>query len=312
MTTRQTHGDGAALALGLDVGGTATRWCLRDGECVLARGDGPGFSGVQLHTPAGSAEVAERVTALAERVLPAARGLRLGAVVAGVTGVGAGSAALAAMLAQAFAVALPRVLVTSDVMIAHRAAFAPGEGYLVYAGTGSIAAFIDADQVLHRAGGRGVLLDDAGGGYWMAHEALRRIWRREDENPGAWRASTLACRLFAKIGGDASIDAVHYLMEHERGEVGRLAFDVAACAEEDALARAIMHDAGCELARLGNAMLHRFGPRPLRVAGGAALLHAQIEASFRVQLATPVAVTFAPLDAAATAADWACAMVASA
>ena len=56
MTTRQTHGDGAALALGLDVGGTATRWCLRDGECVLARGDGPGFSGVQLHTPAGSAE----------------------------------------------------------------------------------------------------------------------------------------------------------------------------------------------------------------------------------------------------------------
>ena len=101
-------------------------------------------------------------------------------------------------------------------------------------------------------------------------------------------------------------------MEHERGEVGRLALDVAACAEEDALARVIMHDAGCELARLGNAMLHRFGPRPLRVAGGAALLHAQIEASFRAQVAAPVAVTFAPLDAAAAAADWACAMVASA
>ena len=96
---------------------------------------------------------------------------------------------MVAMLATAFAAPEAGVRVVSDVEIAYRAAFAPGEGYLVYAGTGSIAAFIDAQGVLHRAGGRGVALDDAGGGYWIAREALRRLWRREDERPGAWRDS---------------------------------------------------------------------------------------------------------------------------
>jgi hypothetical protein len=65
----------------------------------------------------------------------------------------------------------------NDVEIAYLDSFAPGEGYLVYAGTGSIAAWIDADGQFHRAGGRGVTLDDGGGGFWIAREAMRHIWR---------------------------------------------------------------------------------------------------------------------------------------
>ncbi len=93
------------------------------------------------------------------------------------------------------------VTLSNDIELAYLASFAPGAGYLVYAGTGSIGAYIDADHVFHRAGGRGVLLDDGGGGFWIAREALRHIWRNEDEQPGCWRDSPLAQAVFEHIGG---------------------------------------------------------------------------------------------------------------
>ena len=184
-------------------------------------------------------------------------------------------------MVQAFGLAEDQVVVTSDAELFFRAVLAPGEGYLVYAGTGSIAAFVDEAGVLHRAGGRGVMLDDAGGGYWIAREALRRIWRREDEQPGAWRESPMACALFAIVGGDSSIFSVRFLMEKERGEIGMLAVVVAHHAHEDALAAAILSDAGLELARLANAMTRRYGERRIVVAGRASQLHPLIESAMR-------------------------------
>ena len=72
-----------------------------------------------------------------------------------------------------------------DIELACRASFAPGHGILVMAGTGSIAAHLRADSLLERAGGRDSLLDDGGSGYWIAREALRGVWRREDATPCA-------------------------------------------------------------------------------------------------------------------------------
>lgn len=298
-----------SLALGVDVGGTASRWSLFDVSArEIARGDAPGFSGAELLSPAGAERVGRCVAALAHGVRSHAQAsepsasARLGAVYAGVTGIGAGSAALQTLFAESFALPETAVQVVSDVEIAYRAAFVPGQGYLVYAGTGSIAAFIDDAGALHRAGGRGVVLDDAGGGYWMVREALRRIWRREDEHPGAWRRSTLARCLFAAVGGDSSIFSARFLMERDRGEVGRLAVHLIDCADHDPLAREIFNDAGAELARLANAMISRYGVRPIAVAGRAALMHPLIRQATRARIPDEVAVDWCTLEAHVAAA----------
>lgn len=300
----------ALHALGLDAGGSQTRWLLISaGDQVLASGSAAGFSGMQMNDASGRAAVDACVAGIARVVSEQAPDCGVGAVVAGVTGVGAGSPPLAALLVERFAVDAARVNVVADVEIAFRAAFAPGEGYLVYAGTGSIAAFIDAAGVLRRAGGRGVHLDDAGGGYWIAREALRRVWRREDEAPGAWHSSPMAEALFDAVGGDSSVNAARFLMERTRGEVGRLALHVVNAAERDALAAEILTDAGRELARLANAMQTRYGMRPVVVTGRAALMHPLIERGLRTAVAREVAVQFREVDSTRAAARMAVAML---
>ncbi len=294
------------FALGIDAGGTQTRWALLavDGERV-ATGHAAGLSGMQMDTDSGRAAVQTRLAEIANQLLPFTHGSGILALVAGVTGVGAGHLNLAKMLSNSLNVPLDLVSVVSDIEIAYHAALSPGEGYLVYAGTGSIAAYIDEVGTLHRAGGRGVQLDDAGGGYWIAREALRRIWRREDESPGAWRESLMARRLFEQVGGDSSVYAARYLTDQDRGAIGLLAMSVAACADADPLAAQILTDAGAELARLANAMLQRYGHKPIVVGGRAAQLHTLIEHALRRNLPNKLEIGFQCLEAHVAAARWA-------
>ena len=273
------------LGLGIDAGGTQTRWALSDeAGVVIGSGAVPGLSGMQMHSEVGRAELAATLAELAVAVAAETGGQAIHAIFAGVTGIGSGNPELTRMLAATFGLLDECVVLRSDIEIAHQAVFGSGQGYLVYAGTGSIAAFIDESGTLHRAGGRGVALDDAGGGYWIAHEALRRVWRREDETPGTWHKSSMARALFEKVGGDSSIFSARYLMERGRGEVGALAMIVASCADTDALALQILCDAGRELARLANAMTLRYGQRPIVLSGRSATLHPCIEQQMKLAL----------------------------
>jgi glucosamine kinase len=279
--------------IGLDVGGTQTRWALCEStSAMLGEGVSTGFSGARMHVAAERDAIAASLASLAASTKHAFPHARLVGLHAGVTGIGEGKETLVSMLAQAFALPEQNVAVTSDVELTYHGALAPGEGYLIYAGTGSIAAFIDETGSLFRAGGRGVQLDDAGGGYWIAREALRRIWRREDEQPGVWRNSPMAQALFAQVGGDSSIFSARFLMEQTRGAVGMLALHVAAHANVDPLAAAILNDAGLELARLAQAMTLRYGVRKIVVAGRASVLHPGIEAAMRQALPVATAIEF--------------------
>ena len=206
---------------------------------------------------------------------------------------GDGIETLRAMIAGALGVTDSCVTLGSDVEIAYQDVYAPGEGYLVYAGTGSIAAFIDETGCLHRAGGHGVLLDDAGGGFWIAREALRHIWRNEDARPDCWRESAMAREIFARIGGNDWAHTRNFVYgsssDTVRGEIGKLALAVAAVADVDPDARRILETAGEELARLGRVMTLRFGPRPVTLSGRVAQLHPVIAEAMRAALrdATP-------------------------
>ena len=169
--------DTAVLGLGIDAGGTQTRWALAGADgAIVADGAVEGLSALQMSSDAGRAAVHATFAKLSQAVLAVGHPR---AVVAGLTGFGGDDVTLAELLAELLALDAVDVRLGNDIDIAYRDSFEPGEGYLVYAGTGSIAAWIDADGVFHRAGGRGVLLDDGGGGYWVAREALRHIWRRQ-------------------------------------------------------------------------------------------------------------------------------------
>ena len=272
----------AGLGLGIDAGGTQTRWALAaPGGGILAEGVVAGLSALQMGSAHGRELVRATFAELAGAVLLHGQPAR---VEAGLTGFGGDGELLQRWLAELLHLDTRAIHFCSDIEIAYRASFAPGEGYLVYAGTGSIGAFIDADGVFHRAGGRGVVLDDGGGGFWIAREALRHIWRLEDEHPGAWRDSPMARAVFDYVGGADWAYSRQFIYNQERGAVGKLALAVAASADADPAAAAILRAAGEELARLARALLGRFGPRPLALAGRASALHPSIVAAMRAAL----------------------------
>lgn len=275
----------AVLGLGLDAGGTQTRWALAEANGrLLAEGHVSGFSGLLLADAAGRIALAQISHQLAAAVLAHGRPVR---AIAGVTGLSERPQArqMEDLLSQALGLAPSAIRCGSDMEIAYRAAFQPGEGYLLYAGTGSIAAFIDAQGQLQRAGGRGGLLGDEGSGYWIAREALAAVWRAEDEEPGAWQRSLLARSLFDAIGGHDWATSRAFVYGADRGAIGRLALAVAAAAHQgDAEALALLERAGRELARPLLALQKRYGWRPVAAAGRALQLHPMIALALRQAL----------------------------
>jgi len=278
-----------ALGLGLDAGGTQTRWALAQAGSgtIVAEGHVAGLSGMQLGTQSGRTELVRTLDALAAEVLKHGRP---GALHAGITGLpdtdDAAAAQMKALLTRALGLPVEAMVCRSDMAIAWRAAFEqPGEGYLLYAGTGAIAAFVDEEGGLQRAGGRGMLLGDEGGGFWIAAQALAQVWRLEDEAPGSAAArSPMARRLFEAIGSNDWAATRSLIYGDSRGRVGQLALAVAASAEDDPAARALLLAAGTELARLAVCLLKRHGPRPVVAAGRALLLSPLIEQGLRSSL----------------------------
>ena len=278
------------IGLGIDAGGTSTRWALasEDGS-IIAEGQVAGLSALQMNSEDGREALRSTLAQLAQEVRAAGEPMY---VCAGMTGFDQGSEAgygIVSLIAGVIGVNRDAIQLGNDVEIAYLDIFVPGAGYVVYAGTGSIAAFIDENGEMHRAGGRGNLLDDGGGGYWIAREALRQIWRAEDERPDSWRDSPMAVEMFARIGGSdwaASRDFIYG--GSSRGDVGKLAIAVADAAQTDPAAMAILQAAGAELARLARAMTGRFGVRPIALAGRAIELHPAIEQSCRANLPVDV------------------------
>ncbi len=280
---------GEPLGLGLDAGGTQTRWALANaGGEIISEGFAAGLSGLQLSSATGRDQLRAALNEIGKAVLAAGAPAR---VVAGITGLDEERDLLGELIATPLGLPAQAVTLKSDIELVCLELFAPGEGIVVYAGTGTIAAHLDVDSSLQRAGGRGALLDDAGGGYWIAHEALQGIWRREDSRPGSWRTSTMAQKMFEEIGGHDWSHSRKFIYQRARGDIGRLALAVAASAEADPVARALLMQAGHELARLADAMLQRLGPLPIALTGRAWSLHPLIETSFRevIGIRAPIA-----------------------
>ena len=282
------------LGLGIDGGGSATRWALCDETGVAVdAGELPGISGHLFNAPE-RARFADMVGALRARLGAA----EIGALVAGITGMSEPAVA-ASLLSEALGVAASRVQVRDDMWIAYHAVFAPGEGHIVYSGTGSIGVHVRADGTVLRVGGRGMLIDDGGSAFWIGRIALDLIWRRIDDDPDEGAKGRLAQALFFQIG-DAGWDATRaYVYGGGRASVAALARAVASA--DDEAARAILHAAGAELARMARSLARRAGKKPVALIGRAAALHPAILDGFRAA-APDLAVRLETPDAAIAAA----------
>lgn len=274
------------VGLGIDMGGTQTRWALADQHGnIQAEGATQGATALQLSSQSGQFALHELFTSIAKQALAlSATCGNIATIQAGLTGYSGESSDVKKMLSEIFAVAEAAIDISNDIEIAYLDTFNLGEGYLVYAGTGSIAAYIDKAGGFHRAGGHGFVLDDAGSGYWIAREALKHIWREEDFHPGAWRSSPMACAMFAQIGGEEWKHTREFIYQRSRGEVGKLALALASTADNDRVAYTILENAGSELARLARALCHRFGQRPIALSGRVQELHPVITESMKRQL----------------------------
>lgn len=287
--------------LGIDIGGTAARWVLCDQSGTeIARGATSGATG-HVFNPVERERLSTVLAAVAGEVR--ASSFALSGVAAGITGFGSVvEAEVKQLIAAAFQLPPASLIVIDDIMLAYIGVFAPGEGHLVSAGTGSIGLHLSAEAGYVRVGGRGILIDDAGSGSWIALRTLDEMFRHLDRHGSFAGIEPLADAVFAIVGGRDWHAVRHFVYGGDRGRIGALATGVAKAAlSGEALSRRILDEAGRELAGLAKALIARAGERPVGFIGGVLQLHPVVTEAIQAELAT-VDVRFPKVDAALAAA----------
>lgn len=266
------------ITLGIDAGASSTRWVLlRDGARIAEGTAGP-MTG-HLYGRDAIDRMAETLERMSAEIRSHARPDRVMAGISGLTAATRAADLYHRYLSTQFKLDRQRVTVTNDMEIAYRSAFAPGEGILVYAGTGSIAYHLRADGTAERAGGYGYLIDDAGGGFWIGQQAIRAVMRAHDRNT---LPTPLSRALFAQIGGDTwDVIRAHVYGGGRQAIAAFVPAVLRADGEGDQDAKTILRGAGEELAHLAQIMFARVGPKPVALTGGVPRAAHMVVAAFR-------------------------------
>ena len=223
--------------IGIDAGGTKTVIQSSAGKRI----SGPGTN-LQRDTVSGT--TAHLVNVLQPVLPPATTRMYLCAGVAG-----AGRTADQAQLQDALAEKLQRpassIKIVSDAALAYYAAHQDRSGIVLIIGTGSIFWARTKTGQMVRSGGWGSLLGDEGGGFQLGLAALRAITHEIDGGPTT-SLSALLCERAQVCNASDVLAYVH----NEKEKIALLAPDVLLAAEqEDAVARAIVHEQLASLSR---------------------------------------------------------------
>lgn len=232
------------ILVGADVGGTKTAAAVMRNGAIVGRADGPGAAIRPGRALASAATIADTV----RRALSAAGVLQGDVLVVGAAGAGRATEARELQQALRAEAVAHTVVVTTDIAIALDGALGAGAGIVLAAGTGSIAIARDGTGASVRAGGHGWQMGDEGSGYAIGRAALGAVSRAAD---GRGAETTLSTRLLdATRSGDFD-GLVRWTASAGPPEVAALApYVLAAAADGDATARAIVHYAAEELAGL--------------------------------------------------------------
>lgn len=163
------------------------------------------------------------------------------------------------------------VQIVGDMVTAMQAAFADGPGVIIVAGTGSIAYGRNAAGETARVGGWGFQISDEGSGHWIGRRAITQVMRAQDEEEAC--ASNLGAKILKawKLGNfEELIPVANRTPSPDFAQL----FVTVLCAADagDPLARAVLTEAGTELARLGKLAINKIFSSservPVAMAGG--------------------------------------------
>lgn len=270
-----------ALYLGVDTGGTESRWAAVDetGELV-ARGTSEGATGL-IYDASSMAAFAGALEGIRDALSGPPEYAHFG-----ITGAGfSQNVQVENQIKALFHLPPERFSYSNDMILAWHAAFDGQRGHLVSAGTGSIGVTLDPQGQPIVVGGRGILIDDGGSGTWIALRALDEVFRIIDQHGSPRGVEILADRLFSIIGGDDRDATRAYVYGKDRGRIGLLAMPVAEAAHAgDQLALNIILQAGRELVRLARALLARNGQARVSFIGRVIGLHPVIREVIQKEL----------------------------
>ena len=251
------------VAVGLDAGGSSTTLRIQPANTeAYTEHTGPAAHPKQR----GVNDAAHVLAALVREAARPHRPIGTLAVCAGVAGAGrsAEQDALSDKLWTTLheAAETVRVEVRSDAEIALDAAFGDESGVVGIAGTGSMVLGHTKDGVLERAGGWGARLGDPGSGHALGRAGLRAVADAFDGGPDT--------SLRARVADEHDIDDGDALIRRVVDEDLPLAevapTVLAAAAEGDAVASAIVEEQTRALARRVGWLVKRAGPFAPRVA----------------------------------------------
>jgi N-acetylglucosamine kinase-like BadF-type ATPase len=231
--------------LGVDGGGTKTRAVIVDAAGVVL---GEGLAGPSNPLRVGVVPAALAVRVAVERACSAAR-VRRGDIAAAQVGLaGSRRSDLRERMREALSgLGIKPLEVVTDADIALFGATEGKPGLIIIAGTGSICCGVNARGRRICAGGWGPLAGDEGGGSWIARRALQAVAKGVDGRGPVTSLDAAACDYFNIAKSDDIALAIYNPSMTNQVIAGFARRVVGEAARGDAVARAIVEDAGREL-----------------------------------------------------------------
>jgi len=193
------------------------------------------------------------------------------------------------------ALGVGEVVLEHDLLGMFHSGTAALDGYALIAGTGTVAARIRGGRLDRVVGGRGWLLGDAGGGFWIGHAVARAVVASLDGQGPDTALTDLMLEALGITGdpGNRSErqEALRQLVSalYARPPISLADFaPLAFAAHEDPVARPILTDAAAALAGLLSAVRSPDLSGPV-VVGGSVIVRGMLAAppSLRAELVPP-------------------------
>ncbi len=233
------------LVLGVDGGGTKTRAVIVD-----ARGKvlGEGLAGPSNPLRVGVGEAVSAIREATARASAAARVRRSDIVAAEIGLAGVKRIDIRESMRVALSeLGIEPLEVVTDADIALYGVTDGGAGMIIIAGTGSICCGVNAQGRHFCAGGWGPLAGDEGSGSWIARRALQSVARATDGRAAQTSLTEAACDYF-NMSSPQDISTAIYAPSMTNNHIAGFGRHVIEAAKErDAVARAIITEAGQEL-----------------------------------------------------------------
>ncbi len=262
------------FSLGIDGGSSSAKWSLiAESGAIKASGNSTPIDG-HLYRVESQAKLDKFLQGL---VLDLGD-FRPSVITLGITGLGSPD-----LIRKMFLKTFPhsKLYIGTDVGLAYRSAFAPGEGIYLYAGTGSITVHINSVGDEISLGGWGYLLGDEGAGYWIGRQALRSLIAQLEDLVSL---DFLSKNLLQDIGVRDWPGIREFVYSNDRSRIANLAPIVGISASQGSeSAKAILSEATDCLVNLIKRMESKLNSQDMPVAFGGGIAQPSLGIASKIE-----------------------------